>query len=138
MLDAYYFIYRETTRVAHLHSRDTYQWVAGVTRWVRDEHDAIVSLPSWDWKALAVRVLAATIISSDLDFLRQGDFILSVLHCGVFRKQWAFASISRCAIGNSGLKKMQKIRSAENVGRRIKAKKWTRNGWVVESGKCGG
>jgi hypothetical protein len=105
---------------------------------VRDEHNAIVSLPSWDWKALAVRALAATILSINLDFLRQGDFILSVPHCGVFQKQWAFASISRCAIGNSGLKKMQKIRSAGRRGKEDKSKTVDPEWWVVESGKCGG
>jgi hypothetical protein len=135
MLDVYYFIYWEIARVVHLHGRDTYQWVAGVTRRVRDEHDAIVSLPSWDWKALAVRALAATILSSNLDFLRHGEFILSVLHCEVFQKQWAFAYIPRCAIGKSGRKRCRRSGVPEDVGRRIKAKEWTRNGrlWNQES-----
>lgn len=48
-----------------------------------DEHDAILSLVSWDWKVLAARALAGTVLGSDLDFLCRGDLGVFVgLHCG--------------------------------------------------------
>ena len=86
---------------------------------MRDEHNAILSLPSRDSKSIAVRALAAAIFGSDFDFLGRGDFVVFVLHGKVLQKQWAFSCVSGCAIGRAGRKRCRRSGGPENVERRI-------------------
>jgi len=84
MLEEYRSSYWATVGAVHRLSRDTYQWVSGITRRVRDEHNAILSLSGWDLKGLAVGAFATTVLSSNLDFLSRGNFVVFVLHCEGF------------------------------------------------------
>jgi hypothetical protein len=88
---------------------------------VRDEHNAILSLPSRDLKVLALRTFAATVLGSNLDFLSRGDFVVFVLHCKQYKISGVLLVFQDARLGNWGRRDAESQEVQENVGRRINA-----------------